>query len=707
MPSPAKRGLAVVNMCSSAKARLKLGPMPAGLYRLQVDSQEIEFKELPPVSTGTKDVVLELKVRGPLALKGVLTGEEGHPLKHSRIRLLKVRTLRGPNYMPNRNWRSVDDPKGRFTVVLSGPGVYVVEASADGCAIARSEPVNTDLQLERELRLKLSKGLTVSGMVTDEAGRPIDGATVLALSKTGAPLPVSATEVPPGAGVVTKNGRFQFENLNAGKETFRVLHPDYAFAAVENLQLNADAHQPPITVVMKRGGTIRGHVYDQFGRLAAGVPLHFQDRNGYPGNEWEQKGRFATVVSDQSGHYEVAHLPEELISIHREQEWESLGVVRQTVLPSEKRPGTVDFGGPARITGRLLINGSPAANRKILLSGEDANFGIMKAYAMTAAEGNFAFYGIPSGERYLYVADSDRANNWMRVKSLQIDASTADFGTIEHVAVTLTIHLRDAKDETPEDANVTLNHYDPVWFGLASAGFPAPRRGKSEPFVFRNLPVGKYALTSHRRGKLGVRQVVEITGAQREQSVTLDSPQGTASLQGTVDMASCGPGGCNGIQLRSKDNRLLGLLDVKPNGKFDFAGLPAGEYFLTQQAIVNADALALVTIAAGETKSISVPGKLLGWRQMPKGFLEIRPYTVDGLPLPGCHVTLTGPKGEIPRHSSQFGQVAFVADPGPYQLAVSYAGFKPVIRQVDVQSTQDGHWSAQNNVLNVTLALIK
>jgi hypothetical protein len=171
-------------------------------------------------------------------------------------------------------------------------------------------------------------------------------------------------------------------------------------------------------------------------------------------------------------------------------------------------------------------------------------------------------------------------------------------------------------------------------------------------------------------------------------------------------MASCGPGGCNGIQLRSEDNRLLGLLDVKPNGKFDFAGLPAGEYFLTQQAIVNADALALFTVAAGETKSISVPGKMLGWRQLPKGLLEIRPYTGDGLPLPGCHVSLTGSKGEIPRHSSRFGHVAFVADPGPYQLAVTYPGFKPVARQVEVKPTQDGRWNAQDHELNVTLTPI-
>jgi beta-lactamase regulating signal transducer with metallopeptidase domain/protocatechuate 3,4-dioxygenase beta subunit len=683
---------------------LKLGPMPAGNYRLQVNSREIELKDMPPVVTGTKDLLLELNVRGQMRLKGVIAGgDTSHALKNPRVRLIKTQTLRGPNYSAGRNWSNVDDPNGRFTVELAGPGVYVVEATADGYSIARSESVNSDLQLNQEVHLKLSKGITLFGTVVDEAGRPINGATVLALSKVAGPLPVTASELSPGAGVRTVEGRFQFDDLNPGKETLRAVHPDYAFRAIEDLDLKADGKPSPLTIVMRRGGTVRGHVFDEFGRPAAGVPLHFQDRNSYVGGEWENKGRFATVLTDQSGYYEASHLPDELIYIRREQEWESLGVVRQTVLPPAGRPATVDFGGPAKVTGRLLINGSPAANRKVLLSGENPNFAIMKVYALTDQDGRFLFRGIAPGERYLYAAGPGGPNDWIRIRPLLLDASNKDFGTIDHVTVTLTVRWQGPKDAANDDANVTLRYYDPVWFGLELAGLAAPRPGMNEPFVFRNLPVGKYALTTFQRGKLGVRQVVEITGAQHEQSIMLPSPLGTAAVRGTIDVALCGPGGCNSIQLRSSDNRLQGILDVKPDGKFEFAGLPAGDYFLTQQAIVNADALAVFTVADGETKSISVAGKLLGWRQLPRGFLQIRPYTVDGLPLPGCHVTLTGPKGEIDRNGSQNGQVTFISNPGVYQLAVTYPGFKSVARQVEMKSTQDGRWSARDNVLNVRL----
>lgn len=683
----------------------KLGPMPAGSYNISFDSHEIEPKELRSIATETKDLIVELHVRGTLALKGVLTASAGGPvLKNPRVRLVKIRTLRGPNYVLKRDWRVVDDSGGRFSFELPGPGVYVVEATADGYAIARSAPVDTDRQLHEDLRLKLSKGLQLSGTVIDEQGKPINGATVIALSKFGYPLPVSAAHLTPGAGVATVDGRFQFDDLNAGEETLHVVHPDYALAVLQDLELKADSKPLPLTIVMKRGGTVRGHVYDQFGNPSPGVHLHFEDRNAYSGPDWAEKGRFATVVTDDSGYYEVAHLPEDLVYVHREQEWESMGVVRQAVLPSTRRPATVDFGGSAKVTGQLLINGVPAANKKVLLSGNNAYFAVMKAYAMTDAEGRFVFRGIPAGERDLFVAGPDRIDDWIRIQPLQIIASGNDFGTINHAAVTLTVHWKSGDNSVPDDANVALRYYDPVFFGLQDAGTGIPRRGQHGPFVFQNLGIGKYALTSYRNGQLGVREVVEITGAQPEQSITLDSPTGTATLRGSVDMAQCGPGGCNGIQLRSKDNRWQGLLDVKPNGEFEFSGLPAGEYFLTQQAIVKADPLAVFTVADGETKSISVAGKIVGKRQLPTGHLQVRPYTANGLPLPGCRITLTGSQGVVPQHSSQNAQVSFVSEPGIYQLAVTYPGFKPLSKRVEVMPTsQDGRWNAQNHLLNLTL----
>jgi hypothetical protein len=277
-----------------------------------------------------------------------------------------------------------------------------------------------------------------------------------------------------------------------------------------------------------------------------------------------------------------------------------------------------------------------------------------------------------------------------------------DFGTIDHTAVVLSVEWQGSRNDGPNDRSVSLEYYDPVWMVSQVVAYPERNRGKDDLFVFRSLPIGTYQLAGFRKGKLGVRQGVEITGATKSQSVTLDLPAGTASIHGAINRALCGPGGCNGIELRSKDNRLMGNLEVQSDGKFQFGGLPAGDYFLTQQGIRNADALAVFSVAKGEAKSISVSEKLLGWRRLPSGYLQVRPYTKDGVPLPGCQVTLTGPRGAVPRNATQFGQVTFLSEPGSYELGVFYPGFKPVARRVEMKSLQGGRWTPAD-VLNVTL----
>jgi len=673
----------------------KIGPIPAGRYNLSFESQEIEPKEVRAIPTGTNDLMVELKVRGPLAIKGLITGVEGdHALKNLRIRLLKTQWLRGPNYTPDHNWKLVADSKGSFAVEVPGPGVYVVEALADGYAIGKSEPASTETDLHKELRINLSKGLSLSGTVVDEAGRPLNGVTVLASSQFGDVLPVSATKLASGVGVVTTDGRFRFDHLNPGKETLRALHSDYAFAEIKDLELKASGSPTPVTITMKRGGTVRGRVFDQFGRPAAGVSLHFRNSEHY---DFQEAGEFVSGVSDEAGDYEVSHLPESLVYITRGDEWTSLGVVRQAVLLSAGKRARVDFGGIKKVTGRLLVNGAPVANTKVLLSGDNPHFGSMKAYAITDGEGNFVFRGIPPGERFLYYSiGAELRQKWVRVKPLRIETSNDPFGTIDLVTATLTVHCPPI-DPATRSANVSLSHFNPVWFALGEWIDSEPRRDKNDPFVFRNVSIGKYALSSNRTGQLGIRQVIEITGPG-EKSISIDWPKGTAALRGKAPAGLTDGRGY--MQLRSKDGQWAGSIEIKPDGSFEMDGLPVGKYFLTQQAVIEADAMATFSLADGERKTISLTEE--AFKQPSNGFLIVKAYTPEGLPLPGCQVTLTGAKGGVPNRTSQSDQVSFSTAPGPYRLAVSYPGFAPVTKQIDVKATQNGRWGTDHQ-LNVML----
>jgi len=130
--------------------------------------------------------------------------------------------------------------------------------------------------------------------------------------------------------------------------------------------------------------------------------------------------------------------------------------------------------------------------------------------------------------------------------------------------------------------------------------------------------------------------------------------------------------------------------------------LPAGDYFLTQQSVINAVPMVTFSLGEGERKSISLSEAAVKSQRAGRGFLIVRPYSADGLPLPGCEVILTGAKGEVPRQTTQSAHVSFVTEPGPYRLSVSYPGFAPVTKQVEVKGTQNGRWGTDHQ-LDVTL----
>ena len=128
---------------------------------------------------------------------------------------------------------------------------------------------------------------------------------------------------------------------------------------------------------------------------------------------------------------------------------------------------------------------------------------------------------------------------------------------------------------------------------------------------------------------------------------------------------------------------------AKQTARFAFDGLPPGDYYLTQQRVVDADKLAVFTLAAGEKKTIALSDTPVS-QGFPRGFLQVSPFTPDGLPLPGCRIRLSGPKGDVPVQSSQSGRTAFVPEPGSYQLSVAFPGFVPVSRSVEVKATKNG-----------------
>ncbi len=124
-------------------------------------------------------------------------------------------------------------------------------------------------------------------------------------------------------------GKFTLPHLPQGPEQLRISVKGYAPKAMDDLDLT-EPPESPIRVVMNRGGTIRGLVFDGNGKRVAGRAVHLQ--NGFYGSEYK-RGRLAAATTNETGFFQAENLKEQQAWIATGDEWRGTGVVRRTVLP--------------------------------------------------------------------------------------------------------------------------------------------------------------------------------------------------------------------------------------------------------------------------------------------------------------------------------------------------------------------------------------
>jgi len=668
------------------------GQLPRGVYELRFESTEFRQKIVPDVKAPSLDLQVRIEFTGKTVIAfAVVDAATGRPIEKFKARLRKIRTLSGPNYVPGEGWSLFDDESGKGRLEAGGPGVYEIQVAADGFAWTCSRGVNTDTEQGHECRIALTRGVTLAGKVVDEAGRPVSGAKVIPLSRAKGTMPPRnnsfVTEEP---AVLTVDGRFALEHLEVGRETLKVTHPEYCFSIVEGIELKEGSGPSDLTITLRQGGTVAGHVYDEEGRPAAAVGLDIQDDFAYSGGGDETAGKLASVMTDSNGYYEVRHLPEQLCFIRRANYYQpAAGVVQHAVLPLDGEKRIIDIGGGGRITGRMMVDGKPLAGSMVQIGGASPHAGAFRSFAVTGQDGSFAFRGTPPGLRHLYYAHPAKPHDYLFAGKLQVTGKDQDVGTITNPTGVVSVTVTGSKGEA-DGWNVSLTEQRAGMFWGPSVGSQKPRNQPDEPFVFERIAPGEYTIMARSTNGVIIRGSITLTRQTPRESLKLEIPTGWAVLEGKIS-EEIRQDATLPITIWNPQRQFGYILNAGEKSTYRLETLPAGRYILTDPFNLDGKPMRKITLADGQTEKLDLDPAACGvtaGKSSSMGSLRLCVVAGNGVPVPGAEVYLDGLGGRIQPATGNDWDIYFRGPPGEYTLQASYPGLGTAGRRVHLEPGQ-------------------
>lgn len=188
------------------------------------------------------------------SVSGVVVGDAGRPVPGAAVER-KAASVGGFGPV-------VRAGGGRGRATTDGDGRFVLEGLERGpMTISVShpdyEPADVDVDTTRDvegLRVALSRGGTLSGVVLHEDGSPVPKASVAAVA-AGSDRFGGARSLTAGA-----DGAFTFEGLPAGRYTVRAEAAGLTPAAAENVVVAPGPPSPPVELRMSGGVTLSGSI---------------------------------------------------------------------------------------------------------------------------------------------------------------------------------------------------------------------------------------------------------------------------------------------------------------------------------------------------------------------------------------------------------------------------------------------------------------
>jgi len=402
----------------------EIDSLEPGNYTLKITGSNIKETVIENVEAPGHGVELvltyeELRLRGQ-----VVVAKTQEPMDQFEVRFANAKPLLGNGFMSGTN-RWAECVNGQFDIWAPRPGAYQVQVMVPGYAVAYSPFIRTNES--ESVTIELVQGGRVAGRVTNTAGEPVSDAIVMPLSYVGGDAYrygesfLSEQDMPK-----TVNGFFELEQLPPGYETIKVIHPDYLPQLVENIEVFGGQTTEQVEIVLNRGISVEGYVFDAQGQPEANVALQCQKDPRFI------DGPPITAVTDATGYYRMNHLPPgEMYYISRVNSETALGTVRRAYRVPRWQMGRLDLGGHTWVSGVLEKDGEPLSNTKMRLSiPVNSQSAELTVNGITDEVGRFVLFGVPDGRYGIFVQNSEKFNDYSRVAIVQIEENHVDLGVI-------------------------------------------------------------------------------------------------------------------------------------------------------------------------------------------------------------------------------------------------------------------------------------
>jgi large repetitive protein len=520
-----------------------------------------------------------------LAVKGRVVDEASQPVAGAEIRVspsegrgpgrIFRRAIGGPT-PPN----AVTGADGSFTVAGLAAGSYDVTASHDGFSPKTASALPAPAKQPTGWPpIVLSSGASVSGVVHDDQGAPIVGATVTLLGEGAEPSP-TATD---------GTGAFRVSNLAKGR-------PLMLAAAAPGFAFSSRSVTPPadgVTIVLGKTGTIRGRVVDggtgtPIAAFSVGATPAARGRRGFGGGGGAGGGAAgfgggapAQAQYAEDGSFELSVAPGSWDVRAVADGYRAADVSNIDLDAGETKEGVeISLKKGGGLTGHVLDNhGSPVSGASVACCsaggggngggpGGGLGAGATGPTATTDGDGHFQLDGLPDGHVILSVTSTDYVPT-----SRDVDpASTPDITlTVSSGAeITGTVVSSDSNSPIP-GAAVSL-----VPEGDSGTAGGAPQSAQSDGgggFHFDHLTAGRYRLTAQTKTVSSTPQDLVLSDGQPMDGARVSVASG-AEIDGVVSGLPSGQLG--GVNVSATATGFQSSVTTSDDGHFTITSAPPG-----------------------------------------------------------------------------------------------------------------------------------